>query len=74
MRYGSDSTSSVRSSAVIVEECIEIALQAPTGSNAQGWHFVLVEDAEGARSSAELYGRNFDPYFKNAAPTEYTRR
>ena len=28
----------------IVEECIEIALQAPTGSNRQGWHWVVVED------------------------------
>ncbi len=55
----------------VVEECIEIALQAPTGSNAQGWHFVLVEDAAKKAALAELYGRNFDPYFKNAAPTEY---
>ena len=28
----------------LVEECIEIALQAPTGSNSQGWAFVVVED------------------------------
>ena len=28
----------------VVEECLEIALQAPTGSNSQGWQFVLVED------------------------------
>lgn len=25
----------------MLERCIEIALQAPTGSNAQGWHFVV---------------------------------
>ena len=24
----------------IVEECLEIALQAPTGSNSQGWHWM----------------------------------
>ena len=29
----------------IVEECLEIALQAPTGSNSQGWHWIFVEDA-----------------------------
>jgi nitroreductase len=23
----------------VVEECLEIALQAPTGSNSQGWHW-----------------------------------
>ena len=28
----------------LVKECLEIALQAPTGSNAQGWHFVVVTD------------------------------
>ena len=28
----------------VLERCIEIAFQAPTGSNAQGWHFVLVTD------------------------------
>src|SRR4029077_12219592 len=26
----------------VLERCVEIALQAPTGSNAQGWHFVVV--------------------------------
>jgi len=30
----------------VVEECLEIAIQAPTGSNLQGWHFVVVTDAE----------------------------
>ena len=29
----------------VVEECLEIALQAPTGSNSQGWHWFVVEDA-----------------------------
>ena len=24
----------------VVEKCIELALQAPTGSNLQGWHFM----------------------------------
>ena len=39
----------------IVERCIEIACQAPTGSNAQGWHFVVVTDAEKRRRIATLY-------------------
>ena len=29
--------------------CIEIALQAPTGSNAQGWQFVVVTDRRQAQ-------------------------
>ena len=28
----------------LVRECIEIATQAPTGSNQQGWHWVIVTD------------------------------
>ena len=36
----------------VLMECLELALQAPTGSNSQGWQWVFVEDAgeeEGAR-------------------------
>src|SRR5499425_1522282 len=37
----------------IIERCIAIALQAPTGSNMQGWHFLVVTDAaKRARLSA----------------------
>ena len=28
----------------VLRECVEYATQAPTGSNAQGWHFMLVTD------------------------------
>ncbi len=29
----------------LIRECLELAVQAPTGSNMQGWHFVVVTDA-----------------------------
>jgi len=46
----------------VVDECIEVALQAPTGSNAQAWHFVTVTD-QGVRAGlAELYRRAWDLY------------
>ena len=41
----------------LIEECIEIALQAPTGSNAQGWHFVVVTDAAKRAEIARYYRR-----------------
>ncbi len=46
----------------LVEKCIEIALQAPTGSNAQGWHFVVVTDAAKKKALADLYRRAFEMY------------
>jgi nitroreductase len=45
-----------------VEQCLEIALQAPTGSNRQGWHWVVIEDPDLRRSVADVYRRNFDMY------------
>ena len=28
----------------VLRECLEIALQAPSGSNSQGWHFVIADN------------------------------
>ena len=30
----------------IIAQCLEIAIQAPTGSNAQSWHFMVITDTE----------------------------
>jgi nitroreductase len=46
----------------LVRECLELAVQAPSGSNAQGWHFVVVTDAEKRRRIAELYRKAFELY------------
>jgi len=46
----------------VVERCIEIAIQAPTGSNQQGWHFMVVTDADKRRALADLYRRGWDMY------------
>jgi nitroreductase len=52
----------------VVEECVELATQAPTGSNRQGWQFVLVDDPEVKKALADLYGRSFDPYIGGPQP------
>jgi nitroreductase len=44
----------------VLERCIEIALQAPTGSNGQGWHFVVVTNAQARAQLAAVYRRGFD--------------
>jgi nitroreductase len=46
----------------VVRECVDVAFQAPTGSNRQGWHFVLVSDPAKKQALADMYGRAFDPY------------
>jgi nitroreductase len=52
----------------VIEECVELAIQAPTGSNAQGWHFVIVTDPDLKRQVAEHYAAGFDPYFAGTGP------
>jgi nitroreductase len=48
----------------LVRECIEVALQAPTGGNTQGWHFVVVTEPARRASLAELYRRSWAGYRK----------
>jgi nitroreductase len=58
----------------LIEECIEIALQAPTGSNAQGWHFVVVTDPVKRAEIARYYKEAFEGYAKmlDAAGPRYS--
>ncbi len=52
----------------IIMECINIALQAPTGSNSQGWHFVVVTDAAKRNRISELYRDSWYEYTKQSQP------
>jgi nitroreductase len=51
----------------VIRECLDIALQAPTGSNRQNWHFVVVTDAKQKAAMGELYGRAVDAARKETA-------
>lgn len=46
----------------IVEDCLNLALQAPTGGNNQGWHWIVVEDAAKRKALADIYKANFKVY------------
>ena len=46
----------------VIEECLQIALQAPSGSNAQGWHFVVVTDRNKISRIADYYQQAFAVY------------
>lgn len=39
----------------IITECLRIATQAPTGSNSQGWRFVVVTDPDKRKALADCY-------------------
>jgi nitroreductase len=49
----------------VIEECLQIAIQAPTGSNSQGWHWLVVTDAEKKRRIGELYRESFTIYARS---------
>jgi nitroreductase len=46
----------------LIKECMELAVQAPTGSNAQGWQFVFVTDPDKRAAIGEYYQQAFSIY------------
>jgi nitroreductase len=41
----------------VILDCLRLSTQAPSGSNAQGWRWVVVTDADKRRGLAEVYRR-----------------
>ncbi len=46
----------------LVRECLEIAVQAPTGGNRQGWDWIVVTDREQRATIGEYYRRAVEAY------------
>lgn len=46
----------------VIEECLEIAIQAPTGSNQQRWQFIVITDEEKRAKISEYYRTSFEAY------------
>jgi nitroreductase len=46
----------------VIEDCIAIALQAPSGSNRQAWQWIAVDAPEKKAQLADLYREVFDSY------------
>ena len=46
----------------VVLECLEIALQAPSGGNSQPWRWLIVDDPDTRKRLGALYQRSHDPY------------
>jgi nitroreductase len=50
----------------VIMECLELAVQAPTGSNSQGWRWMIVEDAKKKQALADLYRKGGEAYLSAA--------
>lgn len=57
----------------VIQRCIEIALQSPTGVNSQGWYFLVVTDPDKRLALGEVYRRAMRDYieFQNQQPPQY---
>ncbi len=51
----------------VIEECLELAVQAPTASNSQTWRWLIVDDAEKKKAIAELYRKTSNVYLSTSA-------
>jgi nitroreductase len=47
-----------------VLECLELALQAPTGGNTQRWRWMVIDDPDLRMGLADLYRRSWAPYIE----------
>jgi nitroreductase len=49
----------------LIEECLNLAQQAPSGGNQQGWSFVVVTDRDKRQALGTLYKQGWDVYLKS---------
>jgi nitroreductase len=53
----------------VLMECLDLALQAPSGSNRQGWQWMFVEDDDKKLALRDIYRANFELYRRMPRPT-----
>ena len=61
----------------VILECLELAMQAPTSSNAQDWRWLVITDADKRAAIAEIYrsiGTKYLPGLAAAESDPQTRR
>jgi nitroreductase len=50
----------------LLRECLELSQQAPTGSNKQGWRWLIVTDAAKRQALADIYRKGAGAYLAGA--------
>lgn len=53
----------------LILECLEIALQAPTGGNTQRWRWLVVDDPDKKAALADMYRVGWTPYLESSKAT-----
>jgi len=51
----------------VMEECLELAIQAPTGGNRQSWRWIVIDDQEQRAAVADIYRQCEQGRFSDAA-------
>src|SRR5271163_1041485 len=51
----------------VILECVQLAMQAPTASNAQDWRWLVITDADKRAAIADIYGSIGADYLASAA-------
>ena len=49
----------------VIRECLQLALQAPNGSNSQNWHFLIVTEFSKKQKIAKYYRQVWEEYSKS---------
>jgi nitroreductase len=52
----------------LIRECLELAVQAPTGGNRQQWHFVVVTNLAKRQAIGDIYRRGWSLYRASQQP------
>jgi nitroreductase len=50
----------------LVRECLDVALQAPSGSNRQGWHWMVITDENRRRVIGDYYRQSVRSYLNSS--------
>jgi nitroreductase len=56
----------------VIQECLELAAQAPTGGNNQNWHFVVVTKRQQREALGDIYRKGFAHYQQLILPGRLT--
>jgi nitroreductase len=57
----------------LVKDCLEVALQAPSGGMRQGWHWIVVTDPQVRAQIGDFYRRSTERYLADAAAADPSR-